>query len=125
MLMSKASLLVWTMGHALLAAVGTTVPHSVLAQDATAAILARTYSTNYLMRRECTAFFAVDVEEANRIGDGLLRLGRRKVGAALMESLVDEGLSQRRSEVVASGISHWCGYQRARMLTSGVTTIFR
>ena len=110
---------------AMFAVVGMAGLIPAVAQDVTAAIIARSYSTNFFMRTECAAFIRVDVAEAGKVGARMLLLGNRKFGAAVMRPLVDAEIEHRRAEVVASGISAWCDYQRARMQASGVTTIFR
>jgi len=110
---------------AMFAVVGIAGLAPAVAQEVTAAVIARSYSTNFFMRTECSSFFRVEVVEAGKVGARMLLLENRKFGAAVMRPLVDAEIEHRRAELVASGMSAWCDYQRARMQASGVTTIFR
>src|SRR5215207_7483797 len=63
---------------AMFAVVGIAGLAPAVAQEVTAAVIARSYSTNFFMRTECSSFFRVEVVEAGKVGARMLLLENRK-----------------------------------------------
>jgi hypothetical protein len=95
------------------------------AQTMTLEGAARAYSASYFMRTFCPKFFKVDGRLAEKANAAFLEAGIAKFGPNAMQAAIVPEIERRRAEILATGESQWCQYQRSFTIDNGFPQLFR